>query len=148
MDLIFLQYSLRNVLLAYLLPYYFLMCWKPSSVVPDFKNWGETSDHSNYRPFDILFGKLLEALNNSEFGMHLTSQDFLSDMQYRFRFSRSIADVWKLLFRIFLNHLSRFDILYFFTSWKVIVFLDEFLKCFCHPYQIAKWRATLLNLFA
>lgn len=65
---------------------YIQACWKSSSVVPVFKNAGEPSDLSNYRPICLLplFGKVLEVLINSELVKYLTSQRILSDKQYCF----------------------------------------------------------------
>lgn len=50
---------------------------------------------ANHLPISILplFGKVLEALINSKLVKHQTLQDFLSDKQYGFYFSRSVADM-------------------------------------------------------
>ncbi|CAE1315900.1 unnamed protein product [Acanthosepion pharaonis] len=73
----------------------FLDCWKSSSIIPVFKNSGDPSDPSNYRPISLLplFGKVFEALINTGVINHLTSHNLLSDKQYSFRFARSTADV-------------------------------------------------------
>lgn len=65
--------------------------WKSSTVVPVFKNSGKLSDPSiSLLP---LFGKVLEALINSELVKHLTSWGLLSDKQYGFHFSWSTTDM-------------------------------------------------------
>lgn len=59
----------------------FPACWKFFSLVPVFKNPGEVSDRSNYRPICLLplWGKFLDALINAGRINHLPSHDLLSD---------------------------------------------------------------------
>ena len=69
--------------------------WKAASVVPIFKNSGERSDSSNYRPISLLtiISKVFESLINKHLISHLESNNLLSDHQYGFRSSRSTADL-------------------------------------------------------
>ena len=69
--------------------------WKSSSVCPVFKNNGEKSSPSQYRPISLLsvISKLFEALINDKIIDHLERNNLLSDIQYGFRSSRSTADV-------------------------------------------------------
>ena len=69
--------------------------WKIASVVPVFKNSGERSDPSNYRPISLLsiISKVFESLLSSSLVLHLESNKLLSDHQYGFRSGRSTADV-------------------------------------------------------
>ena len=68
--------------------------WKLSSVCPVFKNAGERSSPSQYRPISLLsvISKLLEAVINQRVLAHLSKNNLLSDKQYGFRSSRSTAD--------------------------------------------------------
>ena len=73
----------------------FLDCWKVSSVVPVFKNVGERSTAKNYRPVSLLsvVSKVFEKLVNNKTVDHLEKCGLFSDFQYRFRSSRSTADL-------------------------------------------------------
>ena len=73
----------------------FPSCWKSASVVPIFKNSGDRSDPSNYRPISLLpiISKIFEALINDALVSHFESNQLFSDNQYGFRSSRSTADL-------------------------------------------------------
>ena len=70
-------------------------CWKVSSVVPVFKNVGESSNAKNYCPVSLLsvVSKVFEKLVNNRIVNHLEKCGLFSDFQYGFRYSRSIADL-------------------------------------------------------
>ena len=63
----------------------FADCWKVSFVVPVFKNVGERSTAKNRHPVSLLFevSKVF----------HLEKCGLFSDFQYRFKSSRSTADL-------------------------------------------------------
>ena len=69
--------------------------WKMSSVCPVFKNSGERSDPSKYRPISLLciVSKLFESVLNRHIMKYLKAHSLLSDIQYGFRSSRSTADI-------------------------------------------------------
>ena len=73
----------------------FPSCWKRPSVIPVFKNSGERSNPSNYRPISILpiISKVFEIVINSSLIKHLETNKLLSDHQYGFRSERSTADL-------------------------------------------------------
>ena len=83
--------TIQQVLVGVLFP----ACWKAASVVPIFKNYGERSESSNYRPISLLtiISKVFESLINKHLISHLESNNLLSDHQYGFRSSRSTADL-------------------------------------------------------
>ncbi|XP_065641128.1 RNA-directed DNA polymerase from mobile element jockey [Hydra vulgaris] len=63
----------------------FPACWKMASVVLIFKNSGENSDPSNYRPISLsVNNKVFESLINKFLTSHLESNKLLSDNQYGF----------------------------------------------------------------
>ena len=68
-------------------------CWKVSSVVPVFKNFGERSTAKNYYPFNLLsvVSEVFEKLVNSRIVDHLEKSVLFSDFQYGFRSSGSTA---------------------------------------------------------
>ena len=68
-------------------------CWKVSSVVPVFKNVGESSTAENYRPVSLLsvVSKVFKKLVNNRIVDHLEKLGLFSDFQYGFRFSQSTA---------------------------------------------------------
>ena len=68
---------------------------KVLSVVPVFKNVGESSTAKNYRPVSLLsvVSKVIEKLVNNTIVDYLEKCGLSSDFQYGFRFSRSIADL-------------------------------------------------------
>ena len=70
-------------------------CWKVSSVVPVFKNFGERSTAKNYCPVSLLsvVSKVFEKLVNNRIVDHLEKCGLFSDFQYGFRFSQSTADL-------------------------------------------------------
>ena len=70
-------------------------CWKVSSVVPVFKNVGETSTAKNYRPVSLLsvVSKVFEKLVNNRIVDHIEKCDLFSDLRYGFGSSRSTADL-------------------------------------------------------
>ena len=69
--------------------------WKFASVIPVFKNCGDRSNPSNYRPISLLpvISKIFEALINDALVNHLESNNLFSDSQYGFRSTRSTADL-------------------------------------------------------
>ena len=69
--------------------------WKVSSMVPVFKNVGETSTAKNYCPVRLLsvVSKVFEKLVNNRIVDHLEICGLFSDFQYGFRSSRSTADL-------------------------------------------------------
>ena len=69
--------------------------WKTSAVCPVFKNAGDKSAPSQYRPISLLsiISKLFECVINERVLDHLVKNNLLSDVQYGFRSSRSTADV-------------------------------------------------------
>ncbi|XP_047140024.2 probable RNA-directed DNA polymerase from transposon BS [Hydra vulgaris] len=87
----------------------FPLCWKAASVIPIFKNSGERSDSSNYRPISLLpvISKVFESLINKHLISHLESNNLLSDHQYGFRSSRSTADVLTVITDRFYRALDR-----------------------------------------
>ena len=68
-------------------------CWKVIWVVPVFKNVGERSKAKNYRPVGLLFNKVFKKLVNNRIADHLEKCGRFSDFQYRFRSSRSTANL-------------------------------------------------------
>ena len=64
-------------------------CWKVSLVAPVFKNVGERSRATNYRPVSVLSvaSKVFEKLVNNRIVDHLENCDLFSDFQYGFRSS-------------------------------------------------------------
>ena len=74
---------------------FFPVCWKISSVVPVFKNFGERSTAKNYRPVSVLsvVSKVFEKLVNDKIVDHLEKCGLFSDFQYGFRSSQSTADL-------------------------------------------------------
>ena len=70
-------------------------CWKVSSVVPVFKNFGEKSTAKNYCPVSLLsvVTKVFEKLENNRIVDHLEKYDLFSDFQYGFMSSCSTADL-------------------------------------------------------
>ena len=69
--------------------------WKTSAVCPVFKNAGDKSAPSQYRPISLLsiISKLFESVINKGVLDHLVKNNLLTDVQYGFRSSRSTADV-------------------------------------------------------
>ena len=70
-------------------------CWKCANIVPAFKNCGDRSDPTKYRPISLLpiISKLFESLINRKITDHLESLGLLTDQQYGFRRNRSTADL-------------------------------------------------------
>ena len=68
-------------------------CWKLSSVVPVFKNVGESSTAKNYRSASLLsvVSKVFEKLVDNRIVDHLEKCGLFYDFQYGFRSSRSTA---------------------------------------------------------
>ena len=64
-------------------------------VVPVFKNVGEWSTATNYRPVSLLslVSKVFEKLVKIRIVDHLQKSSIFSDFQYGFRSSRSTADI-------------------------------------------------------
>ena len=69
--------------------------WKIASICPVFKNSGERSSPSQYRPISLLsiISKIFESILNKYTINYLNANNLLSDVQYGFRPSRSTADV-------------------------------------------------------
>ena len=69
--------------------------WKTSAVCPVFKNAGDKSAPSQYRPISLLsiISKLFESVINKRVLDHLVKNNLMSDVQYGFRSYRSTADV-------------------------------------------------------
>ena len=74
---------------------FFPDCWKVSSVVPVFKNVGESSTAKNYHPVSLLsvVSKVFEKLVNNRIVYHLEKCGLFSDFRYGFRPSGSTADL-------------------------------------------------------
>ena len=70
-------------------------CWKVSSVVPVFKNVGESSTAKNYHPVSLLsvVSKVFEKLVNNRINDHLEKCGLFFDFQYCFRSSQSTTDL-------------------------------------------------------
>ena len=68
-------------------------CWKVSSMVPVYKNFGERS--KIYRPLSLLsvVSKDVEKLVNNKIVDQLKKCGLFSDIQYGFRSYRSTADL-------------------------------------------------------
>ena len=90
-----LSYILAELLNKCLKESCFPDCWKVSSVVAVFKNVGERSSAKNYHPVSLLsvVSKVFEKLVNNRIVDHLEKCGLFSDFQYRFRSSRSTADL-------------------------------------------------------
>ena len=71
-------------------------CWKVSTVIPVFKNVGESSSAKNYRPVSLLsvVSHVFEKFVNNRIVDHLEKCGLSSDFQYGFRSSRSTADLF------------------------------------------------------
>ena len=69
--------------------------FKVSSVVPVFKNIGETSAAKNYHPVSLfsVVSKIFEKCVNDRIVDHLETCGLFSDFQYGFRSSRSTTDL-------------------------------------------------------
>ena len=74
-------------------------CWKFSSVVPIFKNVGESCATKIYRPVSLLsvVSKVYEKLVNNRSFDQLEKHGFFSDFQYGFRSSRSTSDLVRVV---------------------------------------------------
>ena len=74
-------------------------CWKVFSVFPIFENVGEKSTVKNYRPVSLLsvVSKVFEKLVNNRIVDHLEKYGLFSEFQYRFRSSRSTADLFTVV---------------------------------------------------
>ena len=70
-------------------------CWKVSSVVPVFKNFGEKSTAKSHRPVSLhsVVSKVFEKVVNNRIVDHLEKCGLFSDFQYGFRSFRSTADL-------------------------------------------------------
>ena len=68
---------------------FFPDCWKVSSVVPVFKNFGERSTAKNYHSVSLLsvISKVFEKLVNNRIVDRLEKCGLFSDFQYGFRSS-------------------------------------------------------------
>ena len=90
-----LSYILAELFSKFLKESSFPDCWKVSSVVPVFKNAGESSTAKNYCPVSLLsvVSKVFEKLVNKRIVDHLEKCGLFSDFQYGFRSSGSTADL-------------------------------------------------------
>ena len=88
-------------------------CCKVSSVVPVFKNVGESSTAKNYHPVSVLsvVSKVFEKLVNDRIVDHLEKCGLFSDFQYGFRSSRSTADLLQLCLMELLGLLAGLELL-------------------------------------
>ena len=88
-----LSYILAKLFNMFLRKSCFPDCWKVSSVVPVFKNLGESLAAKNYCPVSLLsvVSKVFQKLVNNR--DHLEICGLFSDFQYGFRSSRSTADL-------------------------------------------------------
>ena len=73
-------------------------CWKVSSVIPVFKNAGESSATKNYCPVSLLYvvSKVFEKFVNKKID-HLVKCGLFSDFQYGSRSSWSTADLFTVV---------------------------------------------------
>ena len=73
-------------------------CWKVSSVIPVFKNAGESFATKNYCPVSLLYvvSKVFEKLVNKKID-HLVKCGLFSDFQYESRSSWSTADLFTVV---------------------------------------------------
>ena len=117
-----LSHILAELSIMYLKESCFPDFWKFSLVVLIFKNVGERSIAKNYRPASLLFvvSKVFGKLFNNRILDHLEKCGLFSDFQYRFRSSRSTADILTVvsdtLSRIYLRRLIEFGMLVLFTN--------------------------------
>ena len=90
-----LSYTLAQLFNKCLKESSFPDCWKVSSVVPVFKNVGESSTAKNYCPVSLLsvVSKVFQKLVNNRIVDHLEKCGLFSAFQYGFRSSRSTADL-------------------------------------------------------
>ena len=86
----------------------FPSCWKPSSVVPAYKNDGERSDSGKYRPVSLLpiISKIFESFIYDSLTKHLDITGHFSDHQCGFRAFRSTADILAVLSERIYNSLD------------------------------------------
>ena len=90
-----LSYIIAELLIKCLKESCFPDCWKVSSVVPVFKNFGERSTAKNYHSASLLsvVSKDFEKLVNNRIVDHLEKCGLFSDFQYGFMSSRSTTDL-------------------------------------------------------
>ena len=124
-------------------------CWKVSSVVPVFKNVGESSTAKNYHPVSLLsmVSKVFEKLVNNRIVDHLEKCGLFSDFQYGFRSSRSTAGLQTVvsdrIARAYNRYgatravaldisklLTEFGMLVFFTNLNLMEFQVRYLALF------------------
>ena len=67
--------------------------WKLAKIIPLFKNNGEKTDQSKYRPIALLpvFSKVIEKVMSEHLNKHLESNLLYSDKQHGYRARRSTA---------------------------------------------------------
>ena len=84
-----LSYILAELFNKCLKESFFPDCWKVSSVIPVFKNVGESSTANNYCPVSLLsvVSKVFEKPANDRIIDHLEKCGLFSDFQYNFRSS-------------------------------------------------------------
>ena len=87
----------------------FLDCWKVSSVVPIFKNFGEKSATKNYHPVSPLstVSKVFEKNVSNRTVDHLDKCGLFSEFQYGFGSSRSTEDFLTVLSAIIARAFNR-----------------------------------------
>ena len=68
-------------------------CWKPSPVVPVFKNDGERSETSKYRPISLLsiISKIFESFINDSLTKYVDITGLFPDLQYGFRATKLLS---------------------------------------------------------
>ena len=91
-----LSYILAELFNMCLKESYFSDCWKVLSVVPIYINVEERPTAKNYHLVSLLsvVGKVTEKPVNSRIVDHLEKCGLFSDLQYGFRSSRSIAQMF------------------------------------------------------
>ena len=124
-------------------------CCKVSSVVPVFKNVGESSTAKNYHPVSLLsvVSKVFEKLGNNRIVDHLEDCGLFFHFLYGFRSSRSAADLLTVVFDtidglltglgllelqhlIYPRLLTWFGMLVFFTNFSLMKFQVRYFALF------------------
>ena len=128
--------------------------WKPAIVCPIFKNRGEKSDPSNYRPISLLpaVGKVFDKLQSRSLCQFLMKNGLISDQQFGFLPGRStltqllsVTDEWaraidrgERVAAVFLDFYKAFD-----RVWHDGL-LHKLGKCGLHPSALA-WLQNYLS---
>ena len=129
--------------------------WKRAIVCPIFKNRGEKSDPSNYRPISLLpaVGKVFDKLQSRSLCQFLMKNGLISDQQFGFLPGRStltqllsVTDEWarhaidrgERVAAVFLDFYKAFD-----RVWHDGL-LHKLGKCGLHPSALA-WLQNYLS---